>query len=422
MSSGQLVSSGGLESLQRAFEDMVRDAPYIAATAVITKKLKAKGVLLSESEEASLLKRLKSGSLKKLSLARDPCEMRSVEVSITPEDIAEIEKKVENFKAALPELVDNQANYAADLILKSLRKRWPKEQYLQQKEIKAFRQRLFFRWAPALGGLRMVLTMAREIGATVRRQTLSKSSNSAPHLVEVQTRLHARACQVTEEVLCLLESGFGEGALARWRTLHEISVISDVILEGAEETAKRYVDHHSIEALRAAEEYQRLHKRLKYRPISAAKLAMMRQNASKNISTYGKQFASQYGWSADLLKMQRPTFVDLEKRAHSDHYRSHYKWASDGVHAGPKAIFKPELKIGKQKIILAGPSNGGLADPGHATAISLGRVTANVAMLNPILDIDVSIRILAILIDEVGEKFLSCHEDLEADEKAHAND
>jgi hypothetical protein len=394
----------------------------MAAASVITKKLKVAGLLLSESEQASLLAHLKSGSLKKFPFARDTGEDRSVNIRITPEDIAEIEKKVEKFSDALPEIVDKQTKYAADLILKSLRSSWPKEQRLQQKEMEAFRHRLFIRWAPALSGLRMILTMAREIGATVRRQTLSKSSNSSPHLIDVQTRLHARACQVTCEVLCLLESGFAEGALARWRTLHEISVISDVIFEGGEETAKRYVDHHSIETLRAAEEYQRIYKRLRYKPISATKMTKIRQNATKNISKYGKSFASQYGWSAELLKMKRPTFVELEKRAHSDQYRSHYKWASDGVHAGPKAIFKPELKIGKQKIILAGPSNGGLADPGHAAAMSLGRVTANVAALNPIFDIDVSIRILTILIDEVGKKFLSCHKELERDEKDHAND
>ena len=47
-----------------------------------------------------------------------------------------------------------------------------------------------------------------------------------PFTVEVQTRLHARACQIAREVLTLLYAGFAEGAMARWRALHELAVLS----------------------------------------------------------------------------------------------------------------------------------------------------------------------------------------------------
>ena len=421
MSTGKLVSSEGLNSLQKALETIISDAPYTAAASVLAEKLKVSGLVLSEREQASLAAHLKSGSKKKFSLDRETGANRAIEVSITPEDLAEIEKKVDRFSAAMPELIENQTNFAANLILKSLKKRWPKEQRLQRKETKEFRDRLSLRWAPSLGTLQMILTMAREVGANVRRQTSSKSFAHSTHLIDVQTRLHARACQVTDEILCLLQSGFSEGALARWRTLHEIAVVSDVILEGGEEIAKRYVVHHSIETLRAAEEYQRLHRRLGFKPISVSKMRTISEDAAKAKALYGKAFSSQYGWAADLLNMQRPTFVDLEKRANSDQYRSHYKWASEGVHAGSKGIFKPEPRIGRHKVMLAGPSNGGLADPGHATALSLGRITANAASLNPIFDMDVSIKMLRVLIDEAGRQFLACHRELMKDERLHPN-
>ena len=43
-----------------------------------------------------------------------------------------------------------------------------------------------------------------------------------------------RACQVTDEIICLLENGFADGAMARWRTLHEIAVVAVVISQHGE--------------------------------------------------------------------------------------------------------------------------------------------------------------------------------------------
>ncbi len=47
-------------------------------------------------------------------------------------------------------------------VLKTLRERWPNEHALQEKDLNGFRDRLRERWGPAIGQLRMVLTMSRE--------------------------------------------------------------------------------------------------------------------------------------------------------------------------------------------------------------------------------------------------------------------
>ena len=36
------------------------------------------------------------------------------------------------------------------------------------------------------------------------------------------SQLHGRACQQYLEVLCLLKSGFADGAFARWRSMYEL--------------------------------------------------------------------------------------------------------------------------------------------------------------------------------------------------------
>lgn len=56
------------------------------------------------------------------------------------------------------------------------------------------------------------------------------------------TNIHGRACQVYEEILCLVENGFADGAFARWRTLYELGIIGDFIRSNGEVVAKAYLD------------------------------------------------------------------------------------------------------------------------------------------------------------------------------------
>lgn len=39
-------------------------------------------------------------------------------------------------------------------------------------------------------------------------------------------QMHARALQISNEILVLLKSGYADGAYSRWRTLHELTVLS----------------------------------------------------------------------------------------------------------------------------------------------------------------------------------------------------
>ena len=62
--------------------------------------------------------------------------------------------------------------------------------------------------------------------------------------------------------------------------------------------------------------------------------------------------------------------------------------ASHNVHANPKGVFFKLGMLAESQVLLAGPSNAGLADPGHGAALSLSRVTAALVGLQqpPTLD------------------------------------
>jgi hypothetical protein len=116
-------------------------------------------------------------------------------------------------------------------------------------EIAAFRDRLERRWGKALAKLRTLLTIAREwTGGAFERWQHAKAAGQKSHLTDVMLRLLVRACQVTDEILVLLENGFADAAMARWRTLHEIAIVSAVLAKYGEEIAERYVYYQIVES------------------------------------------------------------------------------------------------------------------------------------------------------------------------------
>lgn len=100
------------------------------------------------------------------------------------------------------------------------------------------------------------MTTCREIGAERAKRRQRKNANPSTQQ-EIIIRLHARACQVCAEVLCLMEGGFADAAMARWRTLHEIYIVSLLIYESDEDLAVRYVRSEAVESKRAMDEYLR---------------------------------------------------------------------------------------------------------------------------------------------------------------------
>ena len=81
--------------------------------------------------------------------------------------------------------------------------------------------------------------------------------------------------------------------------------------------------------------------------------------------------------------------------------------ACHNVHANPRGIFfKLGLYPDSGDILLASPSNIGLADPGHSAALSLAQITISLLTHNPNLDRLVICQIIFKLQDEIGAAFL----------------
>jgi len=135
------------------------------------------------------------------------------------------------------------------------------------------------------------------------------------------------------------------------------------------------------------------------------------------IARFGPEFGKgDYGWAGHHLGKAKPTFKDIERAAGIDHLRAHYRMASHNVHANPKGVFFKLGMLTESQVLLAGPSNAGLCEPGQCAALSLAQVSAALGRLQSTLDNNVALQMIVQLVAEVAEAFGQAHERLAADE------
>src|SRR5260370_35431821 len=115
--------------------------------------------------------------------------------------------------------------------------------------------------------MKRLLTSPREWCKGAHGKEKIANPADKPHLKTLLIRLLVRGCQVTDEIICLLENGFADGAMARWRTLHEIAVVAAVISQHGEDIAERYVDHQAVWSKRALGKNKAGHKSLGLQPL-----------------------------------------------------------------------------------------------------------------------------------------------------------
>ena len=124
----------------------------------------------------------------------------------------------------LSEIVDKMAiDLGASLSL-----RWKAEQKRQRRQRTQFLKRLYQVWGEPLSQLERLIVIATELGGCINSRLRAQEPCPDPFTVEVQTRLHARACQIAQEVLTLLSAGYADGAMGRWRSLHEVTVVAEL--------------------------------------------------------------------------------------------------------------------------------------------------------------------------------------------------
>ena len=242
-----------------------------------------------------------------------------------------------------------------------------------------FEQRLYRKWSDALAWLDVFMMHVHAEAMAFSARQSQRAASEKDETFFVLRQLHARACRVTSEVAALLRSGHAEGAMARWRTLHEIAVTAEFIAKHGDDMARRYQEHVIARKPAAMSEYDTHAHWFKGTPFSAADHASAREARAALVARYGEEYGEAYGWAASVVWRTRkngtriaPTLADIEESVDMSHHRPWYRLASEGQHAGPKPLgFTLPLSEGLPNLLLTGASDVGLYDPGTHAAASL---------------------------------------------------
>jgi hypothetical protein len=268
-----------------------------------------------------------------------------------------------------------------------------------------FEARLRDRWGQALQLAEVLRLVALEAGMSFHQRHQPASGD---WVYAALVRLHARGCLIGSEIVTLLRSGHASGAHARWRALHELAVVAFFLKKHGQEVARQYLLHDAVASYRALADYQRFARELNYEPFSEAEMLEIRRRRDELCKAFGHKYGEDYGWAAQTFGFA-PNFRQIEDDVDLAKWRPYYRWASHSIHAGPKALRFDLGMLDPDALMLAGPSNAGLADPGHSMCISLGQITTALLSLRPDLGDVVVMQFLLGLADAAGEAFIAAH-------------
>jgi len=414
-----------MDTLQKMFEKQIQDAfsfPVIGVK-LIKRQLEKKGVFLNKKQTKELEKKLENISIDAIDLDFEFNRKQSkilgisdgekvmIDIGGSEEELDEI---YQDFVAKLESSTPTIINDMATPIMSGLKKSAPSVLRSRRKDMKEFEQRLNKDWKKPFDLFEAFLVLALEAGDEFNCEFRKNKEDSENYVLEVLTRIHARACQIASEILVLLKSGFADGAHARWRSLHELAVVGSFIKTHGNEVAERYLLHNNIESYKAATLYQKYYEALGDEPISQDEYDLIKAKRDKLIERFGNSYKNNYGWASLTLNKEDPTFADIEANSGLDHLRPYYKLASHNVHANPKGMmFRLGLLHNTDNILLAGPSNVGFTDPAQSAAISLGFITVILLTTKPTIDNLVLCNILLKFQSEIGEEFLKVQKEIE---------
>ena len=195
-----------------------------------------------------------------------------------------------------PQVGNKQLDSAVDSFLKDLKQKYFAAKDQRQRKFVQIEAEVEQLWGNPLDLLDLQVGASRDTGRDFIDEHRDDALRSGDYAIQALSRLHVSACQTSQEILVLLRSGFADGALARWRTLHEAVVIATVIKKYGNESAERYLCHDVVHRYRSLNEMRDflLNSDQEFTPDSE-------YDATETlfelyVCKFGKPFKLDYGW------------------------------------------------------------------------------------------------------------------------------
>lgn len=300
------------------------------------------------------------------------------------EDTNWFEEAVENALSIDPEDIGSDTDEMADLVfeysdelLAEYAAKYPSVIDDEAATREGFETCLHQRWGQAFENFEFFILLNHEAGSTFKQHLIEDDelSDTDP-LFSALFRLHARACQVSREVLALIRAGYADGAFSRWRALYEIAISAQFISKYGKDTAERFLRHKIVDDYFEAELLQKHHEELGFKSFSDDEIEAIEERLEQMVDKYGGAFKQSYGWAHVELD-ENPSRRTVAEDVGLDEYEPYFAFASDTVHGGAKGtLYRMGLTPNTQtEVMAAGPTNTGFTDPTQFTVLMLAEVT-----------------------------------------------
>lgn len=277
-------------------------------------------------------------------------------------------------------------------------------------EHNAFKKNHLSHWEDAMNTLELLIHLCIKAGSDLSASRELTTSLENENHIGLLIRLHAKACSMANEILLLLKNGFADAAQARWRSLHEVNVTLKFIHTSGAQCSERFLAHEIVDSYETMKSHRKYENRLQEKVPTNDEYEMIETMYKNSLRKFGKDFKEQYGWAIPFLPETtgKTGFQRIEKYVELDHMRPYFKWASQNIHTSTKTILKSlSMPTFEKDIINVGPSNFGLTDPAHCTAISLMQSTIWLIMTDMSENSAITMNILRSLAKSVGDEFLT---------------
>lgn len=188
------------------------------------------------------------------------------------------------------------------------------------------------------------------------------------------SRLVARTYEVVGEIITLARAGYADGALARWRSLHEICVVAMFMARRSDRCAQMYLSHHCVEELRLLGNDKASGTARATNTYRDQYARALRMQKTAMVNKFGAAFASDYGWASVELGRAKTSFRDLERHVGLETLRRGYQQANSTVHGGALATLT-RISLGP------GGIDGAEVPPAYGCEVAANYATASLSMM-----------------------------------------
>jgi hypothetical protein len=352
---------------------------------LVKEKMKEHGIELTRHQEKKLILQLQEHRLEEFTF--EPNRLQKALLKKLGSDNLVLDFQQSDLDALQNKMTDAVSHAGIETtkwLSDKLVKEWKRQTKSTLKKIKSERRKFLGYhnkvWRKPLDLLEALIGLSLELGSEFSQKFKSITSSDSDIILQVLTRLHARGCQVSSEILTLLRGGFADGAHARWRTLHELSVITQFISVNENDLAERYLAHSAVVDYQRALQYRKYSDDLSYAPMSDEDFNAIKLNYDEVLKKYGSNFKSDYGWASEILGNPKPNFTNIEEKVNESHMQPFVKLAHINVHAGSKGIFYRLASPPHDNLLVAGASVFGVGEPGQNTAYTINNLTSTLLM------------------------------------------